>query len=123
MKFLHGRTYKAYSVGADFAGVVFLVGIGWAIGRRYVQRPVPHPHQDEARGRVILGTFAVIGDHRVLHRRRCASRSIGRPDFEKWSFVGYPLSALVDTWSTEHAAATRTAGCGSCTSSRSSRSS
>ena len=33
-QFLHGGTYKAYSAGADFAGVVFLVGIGWAAVRR-----------------------------------------------------------------------------------------
>jgi len=38
-QFLHGDTYKAYSAGADFAGVVFLVGIVWAAVRRYVQRP------------------------------------------------------------------------------------
>ena len=24
---------------------------------------------------------------------------VGRPAFEKWSFVGYPLSSLVDGWS------------------------
>ena len=31
-QFLHGDTYKAYSAGADLAGVVFLVGI--VLGRR-----------------------------------------------------------------------------------------
>jgi hypothetical protein len=38
-QFLHGGTYKAYAAGADFAGVVFLVGILWAALRRYVRRP------------------------------------------------------------------------------------
>ena len=39
LKFLHGRRTRRYSFGADLAGVVFLIGIGWAIVRRYIQRP------------------------------------------------------------------------------------
>ena len=38
-KFLHGKTYMAYSFIGDLAGTVFLVGIVWAVLRRYVQRP------------------------------------------------------------------------------------
>src|SRR4029079_18348116 len=38
-KFLHGRVYEGYSATADVAGVVFVVGIIWALGRRYIQRP------------------------------------------------------------------------------------
>ena len=33
------RTYQAYAFVGDAAGLVFLVGIVWAIVRRYVQRP------------------------------------------------------------------------------------
>ena len=32
LKFLHGRTYEAYSAFGDAMGVVFLIGIGWAMG-------------------------------------------------------------------------------------------
>src|SRR5581483_1613467 len=39
LKFLHGQTYMAFSAVADVAGILFLVGILWAIGRRYIQRP------------------------------------------------------------------------------------
>ena len=49
--------------------------------------------------------------------RRCASRSIGRPDVRE--VVVRRLPALVDLstrWSVEHAAATCTAGCGASTS-------
>ncbi|MGH7291666.1 MAG: iron-sulfur protein, partial [Myxococcota bacterium] len=35
LKFLHGDVYRAYAATADFFGVVFIVGIVWAIGRRY----------------------------------------------------------------------------------------
>ena len=50
-KFLHGGVYQGFSFVGDLAGVTFLVGIIWAIMRRYVQKPVPHPHQDQARAR------------------------------------------------------------------------
>ena len=39
MKFLHGRRYQAYAATADVFGVIFVVGILWAIGRRYVSGP------------------------------------------------------------------------------------
>ena len=61
LKFLHGHTYQAYAAGADLAGVVFLVGIGWAIGRRYVQRPYRIRIKTKPEDAVILGTFCVIG--------------------------------------------------------------
>src|SRR5205085_1571113 len=38
-KFLHGQTYQAYAAFGDAVGVMFLAGVVWAIGRRYVQRP------------------------------------------------------------------------------------
>src|SRR5262249_38255065 len=48
---------------------------------------------------VILGTFLVIGvTGFVTEALRIALE--GRPDFEKWSFVGYPISALFDDLST-----------------------
>jgi Fe-S oxidoreductase/nitrate reductase gamma subunit len=98
-QFLHGDTYKAYSAGADFAGVVFLVGIVWAAVRRYAQRPYRIRIKTKPEDLVILGTFAVLSiTGFVTEAFRIAL--VGRPDFEKFSFVGYPLSALFDTWST-----------------------
>ena len=38
-KFLHGKTYLAYSLFGDIAGVVFMVGIVWAILRRLARSP------------------------------------------------------------------------------------
>ena len=37
MKFLHGDVYRAYALIADLAGIAFLIGVGWAIVRRYIQ--------------------------------------------------------------------------------------
>ena len=99
IQFLHGDTYKAYSAGSDFAGVVFLVGILWAAGRRYIQRPYRIRIKTKPEDAMILGTFALLAiTGFVAEALRIAL--IGRPDFEKFSFVGYPLSGLVDSWST-----------------------
>jgi Fe-S oxidoreductase/nitrate reductase gamma subunit len=96
-KFLHGRTYEAYSAGADAAGVLFLVGIVWAIGRRYVQRPYRIRIKTKPEDAVILGTFLLIGVTGFFTEAfRIAV--VGRPAFEKWSFVGWPLSYLVRNW-------------------------
>src|SRR5918994_3805701 len=39
LQFLHGRTYQAYALVGDAAGVVFTVGVLLALVRRYGQRP------------------------------------------------------------------------------------
>jgi Fe-S oxidoreductase/nitrate reductase gamma subunit len=94
-KFLHGDVYRAYSLVGDVAGALFLVGVIWAIVRRYVQRPYRIRIKSKPEHAVILGTFLAIG---VTGFGAEAYRIAlaGRPDFEKWSVVGYPLSGLVD---------------------------
>jgi heterodisulfide reductase subunit C/nitrate reductase gamma subunit len=97
LKFLHGSVYEAYAFGADLAGVVFLIGIGWAIVRRYIQRPYRIRIKTKPEDAVILGTFLLIGVSGFL-TEAARIALLGRPAFEKWSFIGYPLSSLVDTW-------------------------
>ena len=98
LKFLHGRTYEAYSAFGDAMGVVFLIGIAWAIGRRYLQRPYRIRIKTKPEDAMILGTFLVIGlTGFFVEAVRIAL--VGRPAFEKWSFVSYPLSGLMSTWS------------------------
>ncbi len=97
-KFLHGQTYEAYSAGAEIAGLMFLAGIVWAISRRYVQRPYRIRIKTRPEDALILGTFLVIGlTGFFVEAARIAAE--GKPGFEKWSFVGYGLANLVDTWS------------------------
>jgi Fe-S oxidoreductase/nitrate reductase gamma subunit len=92
-KFLHGQVYEAYSFVGDAAGVLFLVGVGWALVRRYVQRPYRIRIKTKPEHLAILGVFFLIGVTGFLAEAfRIAFE--GRPDFEKWSFVGYPLSWL-----------------------------
>jgi len=100
LKFLHGRTYMAYSFIGDLAGLVFMVGIVWAIVRRYVQRPYRIRIKTKPEHAIILGVFFAIGTSGFLAEAfRIAE--MGSPSHEKWSFIGYPLAQLFDG-SSEH---------------------
>ena len=95
LKFLHGTTYKAYAFVGDFAGTVFTVGVIWAIVRRYIQRPYRIRIKTKTEHAVILGTFLAIGlTGFIAEGFRIALD--GMPDYEKFSFVGYPLATLID---------------------------
>ena len=98
LKFLHGNTYKAYAFVGDLAGLVFLVGIVWAIVRRYVQRPYRIRIKSKPEHAAILGTFFAVGvTGFAAEMFRIALEDT--PDYEKWAFIGYPLATLVDGWS------------------------
>ena len=94
-KFLHGDVYRGYALIGDVFGVLFLVGIVWAIVRRYVQRPYRLRVKTRPEDALILGTFLVIGvTGHVVEAMRIALD--GRPEFERWAVVGYPMSGLFD---------------------------
>ena len=95
LKFLHGRVYMAYSFIGDLAGLVFTVGIAWAVVRRYVQRPYRIRIKTKPQHAAILGVFGAIAVTGFLAEAfRIAV--IGSPSYEKWSFVGYPIAQLVN---------------------------
>ena len=95
LKFLDGGFYQGYSFILDLFAGVFLGGLAWAAVRRYGTAPVAAPLQDPARGRVASSSRSALIGVTGLPSRRPVSPSMGRPDFETWSFVGYPLSYLV----------------------------
>ncbi len=94
-KFLHGDVYRAYAAVGDGAGVVLLAGIVWAIVRRYVQRPYRIRTKSKPEHAVILGTFLALGVSGFMAEAYRIALA-GRPDYEKFSFVGYPLSLLME---------------------------
>ena len=95
LKFLHGQTYEAFSFGADLAGLVFLIGIGWAVLRRYVQRPYRIRIKSKPEDAAMLGTLGLIGiTGFTTEGLRIAA--LGEPSFEKWSFIGWPLAKAMD---------------------------
>jgi hypothetical protein len=81
-KFLHGDVYQAYAFVGDAAGLALLVGVVWAIVRRYVQRPYRIRIKSKPEHAVILGTFLAIGVTGFgAEMFRIALD--GRPDFER----------------------------------------
>jgi Fe-S oxidoreductase/nitrate reductase gamma subunit len=95
LKFLHGDVYQAYSATADVFGVVFVVGILWAMVRRYVQRPYRIRIKTKPEDAVILTTFLVIGITGFFTEGLRLAEE-GTPSFERWSLVGYPLGQLFE---------------------------
>ncbi len=94
LKFLQGDFYKGYSAVLDAASVVYLGGLGWAFARRYLQRPWRLKSKTRSEDAWILATLAIIGVT-GLATEAARIRVMGQPDFEMWSFIGYPLSSLV----------------------------
>jgi Fe-S oxidoreductase len=94
-KFLHGDVYRGYTLVGDLAGGFFILGVGWAMARRYIQRPYRIRIKSKPEHAAILGTMMAIG---ITGFGTEAFRIAldGRPDFERWSVIGYPLSALVE---------------------------
>ncbi|HJL99742.1 MAG TPA: iron-sulfur protein, partial [Acidimicrobiales bacterium] len=95
LKFLHGGTYQGFSFVADLAGLMFTVGMIWSIVRRYVQKPYRIKIKTRPEHALILGVLLGLGlTGFAAEAFRIAVE--GRPAYEQWSFIGYPLSALVD---------------------------
>ncbi|MGA1440629.1 MAG: 4Fe-4S dicluster domain-containing protein, partial [Ilumatobacteraceae bacterium] len=99
LKFLHGRTYQAYAFVGDAAGLVFTVGVLWAIVRRYVQRPYRIRIKSKVDHVLGLGSLLAIGLTGFgAEMFRIAVGTAGGEDmgWVRFSFIGYPLSQLVD---------------------------
>ena len=93
-KFLQGTFYQGYSLVLDIAAIVFLAGLAWAAVRRYGARPWRIRSKSRPEDAWILALLAAIGITGVMTEAARISL-VGRPDFEVWSIVGYPLSALI----------------------------
>ncbi len=99
LKFLHGRTYQAYAFVGDAAGLVFTVGVIWAILRRYVQKPYRIRIKSKMDHVLGLGSLLVIGVSGFgaeMFRIALGTAQGEDMEFEQWSFIGYPLSQTVD---------------------------
>ena len=98
-KFLHGTTYQAYSAVGDAAGLVLFIGVAWAIVRRYVIRPYRIRIKTKADHALGLGTLlllAVTGFGAEAWR----IAADGMPEFERWSFIGYPIASAIKNMDT-----------------------
>ena len=94
LKFLEGGVYLGYSLILDLASLLFLGGLGWAFWRRYIRRPWRLRSKTKPEDAWNLITLAALGITGLTTEAARISLS-GRPSFERWSVVGYPLSFLV----------------------------
>ncbi len=94
LKFLRGPVYQGYSFVLDLFALVFLAGLVIAAYRRYIEKPWRLRSKTRPEDGWILLTLIVIGATGLLTEAARISFE-GRPGFEVWSFVGYPLSALI----------------------------
>ena len=94
LKFLEGGFYQGYSAVLDGAALLLLAGLVWAAARRYLTAPWRIRTKTRPEDGVILVLLALIAlSGLAVEAARIAVD--GRPDFEVWSFVGFPLSNLV----------------------------
>jgi Fe-S oxidoreductase len=101
LKFLHGNVYFAYSAVADIAGAVFIIGVLWAIVRRYIQKPYRIRIKTKADHAIGLGVLLAIGVTGFLAEMfRIAME--GMPAKEHWSVIGWPLAKLIQNVSWVH---------------------
>ena len=94
-QFLEGGVYQGYSFVADAAGLALVIGVAWALVRRYVQRPYRiriKSKPEHLLGLLVIGFLGVSGFMAEAYR----IANSGMPSFEKWSFVGYPIATLVE---------------------------
>ena len=99
LKFLHGGVYQGYAFIGDAAGLVFTLGVVWAIVRRYIQQPYRIRIKTKKEHGIILGVLLLIGvSGFAAEMTRIAEMSASGVDmsFEKWSFIGYPLAQLIN---------------------------
>jgi Fe-S oxidoreductase/nitrate reductase gamma subunit len=95
LKFLRGVVYQGYSATLDLASLVFLGGVALFAINRYVMRPRRLRTKTKPEDAFILGLLALMGLTGIL-TEAARIAVVGRPGFEMWSFVGYPLSDLIE---------------------------
>ncbi|MBC8364182.1 MAG: 4Fe-4S dicluster domain-containing protein [Actinobacteria bacterium] len=105
LKFLHGDVYRAYTLVGDVAGVLFLVGVVWALLRRFGPRRF-RPYRiriktkpEHAAGLIVFAAIGVTGFAAEAFRIAATAADHGGelPSAETWSVVGYPLAGAVDS--------------------------
>src|SRR5207248_1306736 len=94
LKFLHGTTYQGYGAFADAVGVMFTVGVVWAIARRYAARPYRIRIKTRPEDHVILAMFLALPLTGFVIEALHIS-AIHHAHFEQWRFVGYNLASLL----------------------------
>ena len=91
VSFLTGTTYLVYSLALELGGLMLLVGLFWALIRRYIQRVSRLERQMED-ALIPTWLFLVGLSGFLVEGLRLASQ---QPSWGTWSFVGIWMSSLL----------------------------
>jgi len=89
-EFIHGNFYLLFSFAMDFFGLLAIIGLILLAFRRYVLRPERLDNRPEDMI-VLVGIFLILITGFLNESLRIA---VTRPDFERYSFVGWEISKL-----------------------------
>ncbi len=95
LKFLQGVIYQGYSAVLDLAALVYLGGLALAVAGRYLVPTWRIRSKTKPEDGLILTVLVVMGVTGLL-TEAARIALVGRPDFEAWSFIGYPLAAMFE---------------------------
>jgi Fe-S oxidoreductase/nitrate reductase gamma subunit len=88
--FLHGSVYLWYSTCLEILGLMLMIGLTWALIRRYLQRVPRLERRFEDLTVVVLLFLAALSGFLVEGLRL----AVQRPDWAQWSFAGYWVSLV-----------------------------
>jgi len=94
LKFLQGLTYQLYSTILDGASLIYIYGLTWAIYRRLFTSESRIKNKTLKDDYITLLVLLFIGISGLTTEAARISL-LGRPSYEMWSFVGYPMSFLI----------------------------
>lgn len=96
--FINGDFYLLWSLAADVAGMIMLLGLIAASVRRYLMRPSRLDTKFTDTFLILLLAFIIITGFLIESIRIALS---GMPDFEKWSAAGYFLAQFIKNSDTD----------------------
>ncbi len=95
--FLTGTPHLVFSLAMEIAGLMLLVGVVWALIRRYLQR-VPRLERRLEDALIPLWLLLMVVSGFILEGLRLSSQ---QPAWGAWSFVGFWLGGLFEPTSAE----------------------
>lgn len=89
--FFYGSFYIIYSFVLDLFGLLALIGLILFVYRRFIQKPERLTYNKNFSNVLILLLLVILSGFLV----EAARIAVTKPDFEKWSFVGWWLASFL----------------------------
>jgi Fe-S oxidoreductase/nitrate reductase gamma subunit len=97
--YLVGKAHLIFEAAMEIGGLILLIGVAWALFRRYGQR-VPRLERRLEDGIVTIWLLIVVLSGFLLEGLRLA---VQKPPWGHWSFVGFQVAGLIPAGTAEAA--------------------